>query len=81
MWVTRDTNGPQVKWGKTYGQYDNVKNVTMMHAGVSNVYQFIVTMFVKATSSTYSASDMCDSPAKDYGWIDPGMIHSVVMDG
>ncbi len=23
---------------------------------------------------------MCDSPAKDYGWIDPGMMHTVVMD-
>ena len=37
-------------------------------------------MFIQATSSTYKATDMCDSPAKDYGWIDPGMIHRVTMD-
>ena len=36
---------------------------------------------VQATSSTYSASDMCDTPATDYGWIDPGMMHRVVLDG
>jgi len=39
-----------------------------------------VCLSVQATSSTYKASDMCDSPAKDYGWIDPGMMHRVVMD-
>ena len=37
-------------------------------------------MFIQATSSTYKATDMCDSPAKDYGWIDPGMIHRVTLD-
>lgn len=33
-----------------------------------------------ATSTTYKASDMCDSPAKDYGWMDPGALHRVTMD-
>ena len=36
--------------------------------------------FFQAVSTTYKASDMCDSPAKDYGWIDPGIIHTVTMD-
>ena len=36
-------------------------------------------MFIQATSSMYKAMDMCDSPAKDYGWIDPGMIHRVTL--
>ena len=35
---------------------------------------------VQATSSSYKASDLCDSPGKDYGWIDPGMIHTVTLD-
>ena len=39
-----------------------------------------VCVFIQATSSTYKATDMCDSPAKDYGWIDPGMIHRVTLD-
>jgi len=35
---------------------------------------------MQAYISTYSASDMCDSPAKDLGWIDPGTIYTAVMD-
>jgi len=33
----------------------------------------------EATSTTYRAEDMCDSPARDYGWIEPGMIHQVTL--
>ena len=51
---------------------------------VTHSYVIIVlcynTLFMQAVSTTYKASDMCDSPAKDYGWIDPGIIHTVTMD-
>ena len=35
---------------------------------------------LQADSSGYSANDMCDSPAKDLGWIEPGVIYTAVMD-
>jgi len=35
----------------------------------------------QATSGTYNASDMCGSPATDFGYRDPGLIHQVTMDG
>ncbi|KAH7679335.1 Phosphodiesterase I protein [Dioscorea alata] len=39
----------------------------------------------KSKVSTFSNSDMCsgvpESPAKDFGWHDPGFIHSAVMTG
>eukprot|EP00731_Ephydatia_muelleri_P019794 Em0012g619a len=33
-----------------------------------------------ASSSTYKAGDMCGSPATDFGFLDPGMLHQVTMD-
>ena len=33
-----------------------------------------------ATTSTYTAKDMCGSPATDVGYRDPGKIHQVTMD-
>ncbi|KAJ7982290.1 Purple acid phosphatase [Quillaja saponaria] len=40
---------------------------------------------VKSQVTTFSQHDMCSSalpsPAKDFGWHDPGYIHSVVMTG
>ncbi|QCD88917.1 alkaline phosphatase D [Vigna unguiculata] len=40
---------------------------------------------VTSTVSTFSQADMCSSvlpsPAKDFGWHDPGYIHSAVMTG
>ncbi|KAK7404269.1 hypothetical protein VNO78_05025 [Psophocarpus tetragonolobus] len=40
---------------------------------------------VTSTVSTFSKDDMCSSvlpsPAKDFGWHDPGYIHSAVMTG
>jgi hypothetical protein len=32
-----------------------------------------------ATSSTYTADDMCESPAIDYGFLDPGSLNTVDM--
>ena len=37
--------------------------------------------YSQANATTYNESDMCDSPAKDYGFISPGTINTVVMDG
>lgn len=34
----------------------------------------------EANTTTYTAKDMCGSPATDFGYRDPGMIHQVVMD-
>ena len=34
----------------------------------------------EATTSTYSAKDMCGAPAIDFGYRDPGMIHQATMD-
>ena len=34
----------------------------------------------EANTSTYTAKDMCGSPATDFGYRDPGMIHQVVLD-
>lgn len=33
-----------------------------------------------ANTSTYTAKDMCGSPATDFGYRDPGMIHQVTLD-
>ncbi|XP_064405797.1 uncharacterized protein LOC135350876 [Halichondria panicea] len=38
------------------------------------------TVMKNAVSSTYKATDMCASPARDYGWLDPGMIHKVTLE-
>lgn len=32
-----------------------------------------------ASSSKYSAEDLCESPAIDRGWFDPGTQHTVVI--
>ena len=34
---------------------------------------------LEAVTFTYSAKDMCGSPAKDYGYRDPGMIHQTTL--
>lgn len=34
----------------------------------------------KPTTITYNASDMCGSPATDWGWREPGLIHTAVME-
>lgn len=34
---------------------------------------------IQANTSTYTADDMCDSPAIDYGWLDPGSLNTVDM--
>ena len=38
-------------------------------------------LFVQALTSTYNASHMCGSPATDFGYRNPGLIHRVTMDG
>lgn len=35
---------------------------------------------MQAVTTTYNATDMCDSPATDWGWREPGLLHTVVMD-
>ena len=42
---------------------------------------FFYHIFIQANSSSYNASDMCGSPATDFGYSDPGLIHQVTMDG
>ena len=32
-------------------------------------------------STTYRVTDMCGSPANSTGWMEPGTLHSVVMNG
>lgn len=34
-----------------------------------------------ATTSTFSQSEMCGSPASDIGWRDPGLIHTAELSG
>lgn len=79
MWNTRDAHLPQVKWGSIKGVHTHTKNVKkqqQVHA------TYLSVLFAsQATSSTYTAQDMCDTPAMDYGWTDPGMIHKALMDG
>ena len=36
---------------------------------------------VSASVSTYTASDLCDSPANSTGWSDPGQIVTATMTG
>ena len=36
---------------------------------------------VQADSSSYSASDMCGSPAIDFGYRDPGLLHKAKLSG
>ena len=47
----------------------------------SYITVFFYHIFIQANSSTYNASDMCGSPATDFGYSDPGLIHWVKMDG
>ena len=35
----------------------------------------------QANTTTYSAEDMCGPPATTVGYIDPGLLHYVVMNG
>ena len=35
----------------------------------------------QAESFTYNASEMCGSPATDFGYIDPGLLHQVTLTG
>ena len=35
----------------------------------------------QASTTTYSAEDMCGPPATTVGYIDPGLLHYVVMNG
>ena len=34
----------------------------------------------QANTTTYGAEDMCGSPATDWGWRDPGLLHQVKLD-
>jgi hypothetical protein len=34
-----------------------------------------------ATTTTYSSTDMCGPPATSFGYIDPGLIHTVIFKG
>ena len=34
-----------------------------------------------AQTNTYSADDLCGSPAKDVGFVDPGYFHSALLSG
>jgi len=42
----------------------------------SGSYDYVVT----AESLSYNASDMCGSPATDWGWRDPGLLHTAYME-
>ena len=35
----------------------------------------------QASTTTYSAEDMCGPPATTVGYIDPGLLHYVIMNG
>lgn len=35
---------------------------------------------VKPSTSTYNTTDMCGSPATDWGWRDPGLLHTALME-
>ena len=34
----------------------------------------------QATTATYDSSKMCNSPASDYGWREPGLLHTAVLE-
>lgn len=34
-----------------------------------------------ASSTTYSAADLCGPPATSFGWADPGQLHAALMTG
>lgn len=38
-----------------------------------------LTFSAAATTSSYSASDLCDSPGNSSGWLSPGLIHDAIM--
>ena len=43
-------------------------------------YLFTKYLTIQATSETYSAADMCGPPANDTGFIDPGKLHTAIME-
>ena len=68
---------PVVYYGTESGSYSYVKTVLLSHYVTVN---FTPYELLQAVTSTYNASDMCDSPATDWGWREPGLLHTVVMD-
>lgn len=39
----------------------------------------LLELTLQATTTTYTADDMCESPAIDYGYLDPGALNTVDM--
>lgn len=80
-WVTRDADAPTVMWGTHSGIY--TENTGVYPYITCYVYISIASLYLhacmQAVSMTYSASDMCGSPATDFGFRDPGKIHTAVM--
>ena len=44
-------------------------------------YMSIVYCGIQSMTSSYNASDMCSSPATDFGYSSPGMIHRATLSG
>ncbi len=55
----------------------NKKNPSVYYGTTSGSYDYVS----KAASISYNATDMCGSPATDWGWRDPGLLHTVYMEG
>lgn len=55
----------------------NKKKPVVYYGTTSGSYDMIAT----ANTFSYNATDMCGSPATDWGWRDPGLIHTAVMEG
>ena len=77
--VTLNVTSSEVKWGTVSGKLDKVKKVRVFPYAHMEMYN--KNCKFQATTSSYSAKDMCDSPATDYGFMNPGMISTVFLDG
>lgn len=81
QWTSRDRLMPVVFWGKQSEGYDHMKTVSCIAKYFVNNCIFTPTLpSLQAQTVTYNASDMCGSPAIDWGWRDPGLLHHVTLD-
>jgi hypothetical protein len=70
--LTQNQREIRVMWNTGY----NVGQQYVKYGTSSNSYTHTV---LAGESVTYTPNDLCGSPAKDYGWKNPGLLHNAVL--
>ena len=77
MWTTKEATSPTVMWGTESKSYQATSSVST-HV-LQGSASYIIYNHYKAETTTYSASNMCGTPATGYGYRDPGLFHRATM--